>query len=330
MSFRKHAFSAEIRQALRPLHSRSNWHGLVAVMIDYVVIFAAVGLSVASPYFYPLSVLLIGSRQRALSALLHDAVHRLLARNRRLNSFLGSWLAGYAIFIDFDYYRDLHVVKHHVHLGDPERDPDQEDFRDFRLDQIEDRLDFLLRHLFKQCFLLGVPSYLKYLLTSRLIGMLKDPRQRYPLLLTQAVLAALLTWIAGPWAYLLFWVLPYVTVSQLFAWLNLISEHYRLFERGTTVLDITRNRFPAWWERLFYGLHNENYHLTHHLFPGIPFWNLGKAHRVLLADASYRAANQTFGGMFSAPKGRVSVVVTLLEDIRRYPAPAISSPSRTM
>ncbi|NLR75963.1 fatty acid desaturase family protein [Leeia aquatica] len=320
MTYLKHEFSPELRAAVMPLQQSSNWRGLLGVLTDYSLVVAAVLLSLWSPWCYPFSVLLIGSRQRALGALLHDAVHYSLARNRRWNRFLGAWPAGFAIFIDFDYYREIHVPQHHAFLGDPKRDPDRQEYVDTGLLQVKDRLDFLLRFVLKQGLLLGVPEYVKYLVTARIYTMLMTPRLCVGLLVTQGLLFAGMWWLAGPWGYLLFWVLPFITISQLLGWFNLLSEHYRLFERGQTVLEVTRNRFPSWWEHLFYGLHGENYHLTHHLFAGVPYWNLGKVHRILLADPAYRAANQHRGGMFSAPAGRTSVLAELLEDIRLYPS----------
>jgi fatty acid desaturase len=82
-------------------------------------------------------------------------------------------------------------------------------------------------------------------------------------------------------------------------WLCEISEHYPLFETGKNNLQMTRNRFAKWWEAWFFSMHNENYHLTHHLYASIPFWNLPKAHSVMMKDEEYALYNSCFGGIFS-------------------------------
>jgi len=57
----KYEFSAEIKQALKPLYALNNWRGIAAVLEDYAVVAAAVALSLWSAWFYPLTLLLIGA-----------------------------------------------------------------------------------------------------------------------------------------------------------------------------------------------------------------------------------------------------------------------------
>jgi hypothetical protein len=67
---------------------------------------------------------------------------------------------------------------------------------------------------------------------------------------------------------------------------------------------VTRNRFPAWWERVFIDMHGDNLQLTHHLLPGIPHWNLQKAHRILTRDECHAAANGQADGIISREEYR--------------------------
>jgi len=68
---------------------------------------------------------------------------------------------------------------------------------------------------------------------------------------------------------------------------NLVAHHYRNDgtpmsheEQLTDSINITGH--PLWTELLFpLGL---RYHALHHLFPGVPYHNLGKAHRRLVAE----------------------------------------------
>ncbi|KDN24718.1 Fatty acid desaturase family protein [Moraxella bovoculi 237] len=63
-------------------------------------------------------------------------------------------------------------------------------------------------------------------------------------------------------------------------------------------IEISRNRFSHFMEHFFTGMHGENYHLIHHLFPATPFWSLKKAHHILMQDDEYCSINERFGGNF--------------------------------
>ena len=311
----KYAFSADIRQALGPLYALNNWRGPLAVLEDYVIMAAAVALGLWHAWLIPLSVLVIGARQRALASVLHESCHMTLARHRGLNDFLGKWLAGMAIFQSHAAYRLSHVRNHHTFLGDPDRDPDYINCIDTGLYGVRDSRVFLRQFVLKTVLLGNVPSYLQYLVAHRLGSMLSNPREAFGLVLVQALLIGALTQVGGWSGYLVYWLLPYFTAFQIIGWLSEICEHYRLYERRHSRLEMTRNRFPAWWERLFIGMHGDNYHLTHHLFAGLPFWNLGRAHTIMQADPEYARLNSKRGGIVSAPGDRISVLREIVADI---------------
>ncbi|WP_210252887.1 fatty acid desaturase [Rhizobium sp. ICMP 5592] len=75
------------------------------------------------------------------------------------------------------------------------------------------------------------------------------------------------------------------------------SEHFGLLGKEDDELLVTRNRFPAWWEQVFIGMHGNNLHFTHHLLPGIPYWNLTH-------DERCAVANEQAGGIISRDKYR--------------------------
>jgi fatty acid desaturase len=67
---------------------------------------------------------------------------------------------------------------------------------------------------------------------------------------------------------------------------NLVAHHYR--NRGTPMthqqqLEDSVNIKGGWLTELFFPL-NLRYHALHHLFPALPYHNLGKAHRRLMAE----------------------------------------------
>src|SRR3990167_1486788 len=121
---KKHPFSPSIKERVAALRALDNWHAFVAVMYDYLVIAAGIYFFLLSPWLYPISLILIGSRQRALATILHESAHRCIAKSSRLNRFIGTYLSGYLILQELNVYSDSHIKQHHAFLGDKKRDPD--------------------------------------------------------------------------------------------------------------------------------------------------------------------------------------------------------------
>lgn len=312
MTYTKPVLDSSIKASLSRLKTLNNWRGPLAILEDYGVIALAIGLAHYNAWFYPLSIVMIGSRQRALASLLHEAAHLTLTKNRRLNHFLGKWLAGYPILQAFETYRRSHVMMHHGHLGNPEKDPDYVNYIENGLYQVRDRLDFMYPFLLKTIFLVNVPKYLHYLLSNRFGLFRENPREVSAIIACQLIIAVSFSVIISPWAYVLFWVIPYITAFQVIGWLSEIAEHYPLFKPGNSYYEITRNRFAGRVERLFIGMHSDNLYMTHHVMASISFWNLKKAHRILMADPDYRQANELSGGIFTAVPGKISVIRDIL------------------
>src|SRR5262249_26017256 len=78
---------------------------------------------VLSYWFYPLSCLIIATRQHALGVLSHDAVHYSLLRNKQWNDFVGDWLLAFPLFISIYGYRRQHFAHHRYTSlkNDPDR-----------------------------------------------------------------------------------------------------------------------------------------------------------------------------------------------------------------
>ena len=66
--------------------------------------------------------LLMGRAHAQFAALMHEAAHRLLFRNRRWNDWVGRWLLGYPSFTPTDLYRRGHMAHHREEFGPDEPD----------------------------------------------------------------------------------------------------------------------------------------------------------------------------------------------------------------
>lgn len=307
-------FSKPIADELAKLGVLDNWHSLAAVAAGYLIIAAAVVAGETSAWLYPLAVFVIGARQRALTTLLHDAAHGRAARSKWLNALVGSFLSGYLIFQAFRPYRQSHVINHHWYLGNPKRDPDFQLYLDAGLYSGLTPAGFFWRQVVSTMFLLNAPVYLWYVAKHRLIALVGSKTESACVtvfwgLILMAVHAF------GAWRLLLlYWVVPYITAFVVIGRFIEIAEHFPMLgaSGATTVLHSTRNRFSHPLEGLFFSMHNENYHLVHHLRPEIPFWNLRRAHWKMLQDPEYRWVNKQFGGIFVSRGRRPALIPALV------------------
>lgn len=302
--------SPEVRRRLRALCEVDNYHGILGVAFDYAVIAFAIFLSVGVSYWlYPVSVILIGSTQRGLVNLLHESTHKVLARNGTLNLLLGSVFAGHLVFHLYNPYRSSHIGFHHRYLGDEEKDPDYKFHRECDIyDPRTTNRAFFVRNILFAVFGLRTAEYVGYVVRDRLLFRQDDVAVSMPVsvraerLLMLGVWAAILTPVVLCGVllqFVLFWLVPLFTAAIAIGWLSELAEHYPLPESESRRILMTRNRHGWAIERFLVGRHNDNYHLVHHLNTGVPFWNMKKAHRVLLADPSYARWDSLWAGILT-------------------------------
>lgn len=314
---KRYHFNEVISDKLKELNELDNWHGPLAVLQDYLVIAAAIMLSLYSYYFYPLTLVIIGARQGALANLAHEAGHGRLTKNRRLNNFIGSFLSGYLIIQETRTFIDSHVRAHHIYLGDKEKDPDYSYHLQVGLYEPKKRGSYIHQYILKPLYLGSIFHYMKNIFSNRAPTFSK---YKYHALIMTSYLSLLVAAVVymGLFKYLLlFWFVPYITVFPTIGWFIDFVEHYPLVDEGDVDLYMTRNRFSNVFEHLIFNIHNENYHLVHHLRSAIPFWNLPKAHAVMMEDEEYRAVNEKAGGIFLSSNGHKSFIRSLMDKDRK-------------
>ena len=75
--------------------------------------------------FHPVWIaafLVMGPIHARFAILMHEAAHRLLFPNRKLNDFVGKWLIAYPAFVPFALYRRGHFAHHKEEFGANEPD----------------------------------------------------------------------------------------------------------------------------------------------------------------------------------------------------------------
>ena len=104
-----------------------------------------------------------------------------------------------------------------------------------------------------------------------------------------AFLALLAFLIAtGAWrGALIYWLLPFLTVTKFVVMFRTYTEHFGIEQDGRYDIDGTRTVIPGPLERFVFAPHNICYHIEHHEFPGVRFDKLPEAHQVLRERGRY-------------------------------------------
>ncbi|WP_090139903.1 fatty acid desaturase family protein [Limnohabitans sp. DM1] len=267
------------------LRERSDWMGAYLVLHAWSVIALAMAFFIAwpNPLSFVVAVVVIGGRQLGLAILMHDAAHRALFKNARLNDSLGAFLCGWPVGASLTLYRPYHL-SHHRHTQQAE-DPDlilsapfpiskQSFWRKMRRDILgitgyQRRMEFFRMEMGDspsrwQC-MKNLFAAEKYFFLSNLAIF--------------AVTAAAGVW----WAYFALWLLPLLTWYQVISRVRNIAEHAVVGDNNDRLRN-TRTTIANWGMRMVLAPYWVNYHLEHHLFVFTPCWKLRAAHRMLMAQ----------------------------------------------
>ena len=255
-----------IPDARNALSVASVWAQAAALIVAAVV---------WRPWSWPIVVVAMGRTHAQLASLMHEAAHRLLFSNRRVNDWVGRWLLGFPGFTSTDAYRRVHMAHHRDTFGPDE--PDIPLYAEYPVPR-----DSLRRKLWRD--LSGQTGW--KLFRAQLRGLSSaDPRVRHTLVKILAVQAGMLAAAVASgwwWAYPLCWALPYFTVWRAINRLRSIAEHGGM-ERSTDTRRATHSVRQHPLARLLLVPYNIGFHLAHHVDAGVPFRRLPELHRALAA-----------------------------------------------
>lgn len=291
------------------------------VALCWTAILAAWAVAAAWPAWWVrgLAAVVVGTRYYALFIIAHDGLHRRLWPTRRANDlFTDACILG-AIGAITRLNNHNHLL-HHRLLGSP-GDPDR--YRHACADKA-DRLHFV-------GFLSGLASVARAIHAVFLAphGPRRphegaSPREGYAardvaiLLAWQVALVGGLTWAFGWWGYPVMWLAPLYVFTYLADLVRSFAEHSH--PEGDADADhhrlVTFESHPL--ERYFLAPMHMNRHVAHHLWTGIPYYNLPRADAESLAHPA--AATLERRGTYLAYLLRYWLALPL-EPCRRAAAP---------
>lgn len=277
----------------------STWAILVA--IDLLIICTAA--LVAELYFsvplYIIVIMAIAARQVGIGTIaLHDGAHGFLAKDKKTNQLAGSImlvsLTVPILGIDSNGYQKDGHFRHHRYLL-TKKDPENHFVIEaHNKSKWTTRRDFLLLILFTLSGFAYVLTLLRQVIFSKWV---------YKCGATLVIAGCVLALIFDIYLlklFLFYWIIPLATWGLFINYVRGLAEHYPINVHGDNFPLPqhlrTRDIVPSGFDKIFVATRNVNLHLSHHLFPSVPFYNLEKLHKEISTSDRYKMfCHQTNG-----------------------------------
>lgn len=273
------------REQLDELSEIKAWRFNLALISDISLIAVSIAISEYfwfNPYVYVASVIVIGSRMHGFGILVHETVHSLAYKNRKANLCVGEVLA-WTLGVSMSGYRFNHYLHHRKTNSDD--DPDWIRNKNFFHQYPKTRLQNFL------CALLMLSGCLYFYIVFFLN---RDfSRYKYNKLIEVCRLIFYAAVIASAIIFdftlglMVYWLIPLMTFFFFLLAYRGMAEHHGNLDYSD-IYKSTRTVHANWFEKFFLAQHNVEYHLDHHLYPQVPFYNLPRLHEVLMQKPVYR------------------------------------------
>jgi fatty acid desaturase len=291
---------AELRSVLQSRVNVREYTGISPIRVctniafQWATIALALGGAVWSghPVAYGLAMLVVVSRQHALGIIMHDGTHFRLLKNRAWNNAISDLFCAFPIMMVTNRYRYYHLL-HHRNLNS-HADPYWSFFRD-REDWHWPKSPRAAAGVFLRD-LLGLTAPVETNMIRRWSPFVNhfssseeppplDLRERLSFYAFAVVLLGGLWWFNAWLDFVVLWLVPLFFLMMPLTRIRTVAEHIGIPGRENA----TRHVDGSWLERVFISPCNINYHVVHHLFPGVPLYNLPALHERLLQEPEYRA-----------------------------------------
>jgi fatty acid desaturase len=319
------AFAAAFRDPrivdeVRRLSLVSDVRGAAAVVRQWILIVACIAGAawIDSPVAYLAAIVVVAGRQHALGVLMHDAAHYRLFSSRWLNDTVSDLCCALPLGLVTVRYRYDHL-RHHQHAvttEDPYWVTMQEHPAGWRWPKSPARAALALAGdlvgpgavAFHREWSAWLPWPNHF--STREYPVRLDLASRVRCYVFFLTAGAAVAYTGAWWGLFAFWMVPLLTFLQVFLRIRGVAEH--LAPAGEAGLNATRDTVPTVLELATVAPLSVSYHLTHHMFPGVPYYNLARLSARLRSDPAFRAHARVSIGYFG------SVGVVWREMIRRH------------
>lgn len=310
----KAALSAADRQEIEALSGPRPGRFMLQVLLAWAVIAGAIAMALHVEHWAVsmLAILVVGTRQNVLGLLVHEQAHSNF--HPRWGDSLANLFCAYPLLLlSVEGYAPLHLTHHRLYSAEGDPDFDRKSGPEWTFPM---RGRDLLRLLLADLLLLNT---VKMVRGKKLAQPVAVPRRHpSPRWLRPAFLligAAVLTLLGGWSAFLLYWVLPLVSLMPVIVRWGAICEH-DYARRPVGVDASTAIILQRPWEKLLLPNLNFGLHPYHHHHPRVSFSQLPKVHGIYRRAGLVRDADvyQGYAPYLRAVLGREKLQKQALQE----------------
>lgn len=259
---------------LRQLHIRRAWrHFLITARQLFLLAAASWGLiHFQSPWIWLPLALVQGFTIFNFTILLHEVVHGTVFDSRKVwwNRW-GGHLYAFPSGISASQFTRWHL-DHHAELGSATGDPKR-----FHLSPRINRPWYKFLYFTPALFYIYFRAARREMQTYPVELQRKIRRERNLTLLGHGLLMALIGWSGGLAVLTRVYLVPYFLFFPVAFALNRLGQHYDI-DPGDPAKWSTLMKGGRFWDFAYLW---SNYHLEHHYFPSVPFYNLARLNALL-------------------------------------------------
>lgn len=292
---------------IRLLSVPSALRAVRASLIDWLVIGACFSAAIFFPSIpvWIICFLILARQQLALAILMHDGAHRRLMKSARANDVFCQFVCAAPLFFSMYSYQKLHL-KHHRDPLAPD-DPDLSLIGGYPISKAS-----FLRKLARDASGMSYFKFIRYFIHMARKPKVSDAKAQkaggpvdlkaqgsgsrlslrtiiFSIVFVNLILWGALFTIGHGWLYLFLWVLPAITFLQVLLRIRGIAEHAGYFPNPDQRLNARTVTNPV--QTWLFAPHNVNYHVEHHVYPAVPFFNLPKVHKMMESRGFLPEAN---------------------------------------
>lgn len=287
-------------EEIRKLSAPSVPHVVWSIASDWLLIALNfyIAIRFQNIFVWAFCFIFAARQQLAFAVLVHEGSHRRLFKNFKVNDYVCQFLCAAPVFFSMYSYQKAHL-KHH-------RDPLAPDDPDITLTggYPVSKASFT-RKLLRDAFGISYFKFIRYFLKmgsqsakaklhhesnsdsgpQELKSQGTGDRMPAWLQVSSMLLVNFLMWLVlysygHGWFYLFFWFLPEITALQVILRIRGIAEHAGYQQGPDQRLNSRTVINPV--QTFLFAPHNVNYHIEHHQYPGVPFYNLPKVHKLMM------------------------------------------------